>query len=119
MSWLPVGPNSLGVQFGNLVFLSKQIVTSNDGSVVEGSDVSAQAELIIDRMLEMLSDAEVSLDDAVSTIVYLRSLDDYETMNKIYSARFINPYPAQATVCGNFAGEGLLVEISAIEGRII
>ncbi len=117
-NWVPAGPYSLGVQLGNLVFLSGQIATSNDGSVMDGFDVRAQTDLVIDKMVEILSDAEMSLEHVVSTTVYLQSLGDYEAMNEIYSARFSDPYPARATVRADLAGEGLLVEISAIAGRI-
>ena len=38
-SWIPAGPYSLGTQLGNFAFLSGQIATANDGSVIGGSDV--------------------------------------------------------------------------------
>ncbi len=59
-------------------------------------------------MVAILSDAEMSLDDVVSTTVYLHSLSDYEAMNEIYSTRFSNPYPARATVLADLAGEGFV-----------
>lgn len=105
---VPAGPYSLGVQLGNFVFLSGQIATSDYGSVMDGFDVRAQTELVIDKMVAILSDAEMSLDDVVSTTVYLQSLSDYEAMNEIYSTRFSNPYPARATVLADLAGEGFV-----------
>ena len=116
-SWIPAGPYSLGTQLGNFAFLSGQIATANDGSVIGGADVKAQTEVVIDKMVEILAEAGMGLDDVVSTTVYLQSLDDYAGMNDVYSARFTEPFPARATVRADLAGSGLLVEISAIAGR--
>ena len=116
-SWIPAGPYSLGTQLGNFAFLSGQIATANDGSVIGGADVKAQTEVVIDKIVEILAEAGMGLDDVVSTTVYLQTLDDYAGMNEVYSARFQEPFPARATVRADLAGAGLLVEISAIAGR--
>lgn len=116
-SWIPAGPYSLGTQLGNLAFLSGQIATANDGSVIGGDDVKAQTNIVIDKIEEILSEAGMGLDDVMSTTVYLQTLDDYAAMNEVYSARFKEPYPARATVRADLAGAGLLVEISAIAAR--
>ena len=116
-SWVPAGPYSLGTQVGNFAFLSGQIATANDGSIIGGADVQAQTEAVIDKIVEILAEADMDLVDVVQTTVYLQSLDDYAGMNKVYSARFQEPYPARATVGADLAGAGLLVEISAIAGR--
>ena len=116
-SWIPAGPYSLGTQLGNLAFLSGQIATANDGSVIGGGDVKAQTEIVIDKMVAILDEAGMTLDDVLQTTVYLQSLDDYAGMNDVYSARFKAPFPARATVRADLAGAGLLVEISCIAGR--
>ena len=116
-SWVPAGPYSLGTQVGNFAFLSGQIATANDGSIIGGADVKAQTEVVIDKIVEILAEADLGLEDVVQTTVYLQSLEDYAGMNKVYSARFQEPYPARATVGADLAGAGLLVEISAIAGR--
>ena len=116
-SWIPAGPYSLGSQVGNFAFLSGQIATANDGSIIGGADVKAQTEAVIDKIVEILAEADMDLGDVLQTTVYLQSLDDYAGMNEVYSARFQEPYPARATVRADLAGAGLLVEISAIAGR--
>ncbi|PPR26723.1 MAG: hypothetical protein CFH38_00452, partial [Alphaproteobacteria bacterium MarineAlpha10_Bin1] len=64
-SWIPAGPYSLGTQLGNLAFLSGQIATANDGSVIGGGDVKAQTEIVIDKMVEILDEAGMTLDDVL------------------------------------------------------
>jgi len=116
-NWIPGGPYSLGTQVGNMAFLSGQISLANDGTVIGEGDVKAQTEVVIDKMVEILDDAGMTLDDIVSTTIYLQTLDDYAGMNEVYSVRFKEPFPARATVRADLAGAGLLVEISAIAVR--
>ena len=115
--WTPRGPYSLGTQLGNLAFLSGQIAQDNDGKTIGASDVKAQTTVVIDKIEQILAEAGMGLGDVMSTTVYLQSLADYAAMNEIYSARFKGVMPARATVRADLAGEGLLVEISAIAAR--
>ncbi|MDO8863780.1 RidA family protein [Haliea sp. E1-2-M8] len=113
-NWIPAGPFSLGTQVGNLAFLAGQIPVENDGSTIGVGDVKAQTEVVIDKIEEILAEAGMGLPDVVSTTVYLQSLSDYAAMNEVYSKRFGGDFPARATIRADLAGEGLLVEISAI-----
>jgi 2-iminobutanoate/2-iminopropanoate deaminase len=115
--WTPRGPYSLGTQLGNLAFLSGQIAQDNDGKAIGAGDVRAQTTVVIDKIEQILAEAGMGLDDVMSTTVYLQSLADYPAMNEVYSARFRGVMPARATVRADLAGEGLLVEISAIAAR--
>jgi len=112
-SWIPAGPYSLGTKCGNTIFLAGQIATANDGSII-GDTVQAQTEIVIDKMVEILTDGGMGLEDVMQTTVYMQDLDDYNGMNEVYAARFAEPYPARATVRADLAGAGLRVEISCI-----
>lgn len=116
-NWIPAGPYNLGTQVGDLAFLSGQIAQANDGEVIGAGDVKAQTHVVIDKIEEILAEAGMGLDDVVSTTVYLQTLDDYAVMNEVYSSRFESEFPARATVRADLAGDGLLVEISAIAAR--
>lgn len=115
--WRPRGPYSLGTQVGGMVFLSGQIAQDNDGNAIGPGDAKAQTEVVIGKIRDILAEAGMGLDDVVSTTVYLQSLSDYAPMNEIYSSHFRTDPPARATVRADLAGDGLLVEISAIAVR--
>jgi reactive intermediate/imine deaminase len=115
--WIPRGPYSLGTQLGNLVFLAGQIAQDNDGKTIGSGDVKAQTAVVIDKIEQILGEAGMGLADVMSTTVYLQSLADYAAMNEVYRSRFTGVMPARATVRADLAGEGLLVEISAIAAR--
>ena len=114
--WIPRGPYSLATQLGNMVFLSGQIAQDNEGKAI-GADVKAQTGVVIDKIEQILAEAGMGLDDVMSTTVYLQNLSDYAAMNEVYRSRFKGVMPARATVRADLAGEGLLVEISAIAAR--
>lgn len=116
-NWIPAGPYNLGTSVGNLAFLSGQIAQANDGGVIGEGDAKAQTEVIIDKIEEILAEADMGLADVVQTTVYLQTLDDYAPMNEVYSARFGGDFPARATIRADLAGAGLLVEISAIAAK--
>jgi reactive intermediate/imine deaminase len=116
-AWTPRGPYSLGTQVGNLAFVAGQISQDNDGKVIGPGDVKAQTRVVIEKIRQILAEAGMTLEDVVSTTVYLQSLSDYKGMNEVYAALFKKDFPARATVRADLAGEGLLVEIAAIAAR--
>jgi 2-iminobutanoate/2-iminopropanoate deaminase len=112
--WTPRGPFSLGTKVGNMVFIAGQISQDNNGKAIGPGDVKHQTKVVIEKMQLILAEADMTLDDVVSTTVYLQNLSDYAGMNVIYSEFFKRDFPARATVRADLAGEGLLVEISGI-----
>ena len=112
--WIPRGPFSLATKVGNMVFIAGQISQDNDGKAIGPGDVKHQTRVVIEKMQLILAQANMTLDDVVSTTVYLQNLSDYSGMNIVYSEFFKHDFPARATVRADLAGEGLLVEISGI-----
>lgn len=112
--WVPRGPYSLGTQIKNMVFISGQIAQDNEGKAIAPGDAKAQTRCVIEKMQLILGEAGMTLDDVMSTTVYLQDLSDYAAMNAAYVEFFKKDFPARATVRADLAGEGLLVEISGI-----
>ncbi|MEW6334567.1 MAG: RidA family protein [Thermodesulfobacteriota bacterium] len=115
--YIPRGPFSAGIQVGNLVFVSGQISRDRDGKLVGPGDIKTQTRVVIERIGAILAEAGMTLEDVVSTTVYLQDLKDYKDMNEVYAALFKRDFPARATIRADLAGEGLLVEIAAIAAR--
>ncbi len=115
--WTPRGPFSLGIKAGNTIYIAGQIPQDNDGNPIAPGDVKEQTRVVIGKIEAILAEGGMTLDDVVSTTVFLQSLADYDEMNEIYSSRFKAPFPARATVRADLAGKGLLVEIAGIAAR--
>ena len=95
--WIPRGPFSLGTKVGNMVFIAGQISQDNDGKAIGLGNVM--------KMQLILAQANMTLDDVVSTTVYLQNLSDYAGMNIVYSEFFKHDFPARATVRADLAGK--------------
>ncbi len=94
----PVGPFSQAIKANGFIFVAGQ--TARDpqtGQVIEG-DITRQTERVMENLKVILEAAESSLERTVKTTVYLKDMDDFEAMGKVYSRYFPSHPPARATV---------------------
>jgi 2-iminobutanoate/2-iminopropanoate deaminase len=105
-------PYSSAVMTGGLCFISGQFGTDADNHPV--GDVEVQTGIAIDHLEEVLRHADLRLADVVRITVWLRSLDDFDAMNRAYRGRFPQPPPARVTVQAARLLFGAAVEIDAI-----
>jgi 2-iminobutanoate/2-iminopropanoate deaminase len=94
----PVGPFSQAIKANGFVFVAGQ--TARDpqtGEVIEG-DITLQTERVMENLKAILEAAESSLDRTLKTTVYLKDMDDFDAMGKVYSRYFPSHPPARATV---------------------
>lgn len=110
----PIGPYSLGIRSGNLVFISGTIgIDPSTGSMVEGG-VAAETRQILTNLQTVLEAAGSSLDHVVKTTVFMMDLRQFSTMNEAYAAAFPSAPPARSTVQVAGLPGGASVEIEAI-----
>jgi 2-iminobutanoate/2-iminopropanoate deaminase len=94
----PVGPFSQAIKANGFIFVAGQ--TARDpktGQVIEG-DITRQTERVMENLKIILEAAASSLDRTVKTTVYLKDMDDFDAMGKVYSRYFPTHPPARATV---------------------
>ena len=109
-----VGPYSQAVRAGNLLFVSGQIpVDPATGEVVEAT-IQAQAQRSLENVKAVLAAAGASLDNVVKTTVFLKDMDDFVEMNRIYKTFFTADCPARSAVQVAKLPKDVLVEIEAI-----
>ncbi len=72
------------------VFISGTASIDNKGNIVYKGDVEAQAERVVLNVQALLHEAGCSLTDITQMIVYLRDMNDYETVSMIYNERLGN-----------------------------
>ncbi len=105
-------PFSPLIKYGNLLFVSGQGPIGKDGKLVPG-DIKAQTRQTLDNFRRVLEDAGASMNDVVQTNVYLVNLDDFQSMNEVYTTYFQDPKPARTTVRADLV-LGMRVEIQGI-----
>lgn len=108
----PAGPYSQAIALGNLVFVSGQRPVDPKTGEIVGTTVEQQARQCINNIKLVLEAAGSSLNDVVSTRVYLADIKDFAAFNAIYEEAFETPYPARTTISCTL--RGILVEMDAI-----
>ena len=108
-----IGPYSQAIAVGDFLFTSGQIPLRADGSLVEG-DISAQTTQVLANLKAVIEAAGGSLNQVVKTTVFLKNLDDFVAMNKVYGDTFGSHTPARSTVQVAKLPRDVLVEIEAI-----
>jgi 2-iminobutanoate/2-iminopropanoate deaminase len=112
-----IGPYSQAVAHGNLVFCSGQIAIDPASSAMVEGGIEAETRRVLDNLREVLAAAGLKLTDVVKTTVFLVSLAEFETVNRIYGEHFSAPYPARSTVQVSALPRNARVEIEAIASR--
>lgn len=109
-----IGPYSQAVQAGNLLFVSGQIALEpQTGELVQG-DVKTQTKRVMENLKGVVEAAGASLGQIVKCTIFLKSMDDFATVNEIYGSYFQSDPPARATVAVSTLPKNVDVEIDAI-----
>ncbi|ADI29427.1 RidA family protein [Methylotenera versatilis] len=108
-----IGPYSQAMVVGDLLFTSGQIPLRPDGTLNEGN-ITVQTTQVLANLKAVIEAAGSSLDKVVKTTVFLKHLDDFVAMNKVYAETFGSHTPARSTVQVAKLPRDVLVEIEAI-----
>ena len=110
-----VGPYSPGLKIGNLIFVSGQLGNLKN---LEG-DIKSQTKQAFENIEVVLKESDLGLSNVVKTTIFLKDLEDYEAVNRLYSIYFSAPYPARSVVeVSNLPNNSLLeVECIAVDTR--
>jgi 2-iminobutanoate/2-iminopropanoate deaminase len=111
-----IGPYSQAVSAGNLVFVSGQLgLDPSSMQMVDG--VAAQTRRALENLRAILVAAGCALTDVTACTVYLKNLNDFGSMNEVYSTFFADAPPSRVTVEVARLPKDGLVEISCIAAR--
>jgi 2-iminobutanoate/2-iminopropanoate deaminase len=112
-----IGPYSQAIRVGNTVYLAGQIpIDPRTNQLVTGS-IEEQTRLVLDNLKAVLAAAGMTMDDVVSTSVFLKDLNDFARMNAVYATYFKDKPPARATVQVARLPRDVAIEISAVAAR--
>ena len=109
-----IGPYSQAVQLGNLLFTSGQIpLDPATGQIVAG-DVEAQTRQALTNLKEVLEAAGSDLAKVIKTTVFIKDMNDFTHMNKVFATFFPAEPPARSCVEVARLPKDVLVEVEAI-----
>ncbi|MDD5371266.1 MAG: RidA family protein [Anaerolineaceae bacterium] len=109
-----LGPYSVAIQLGNLVFASGQAgIDPATNNLVEGG-VEVETRQVLTNLKNVLEAAGTGLEKVVKTTVFLRDMGDFARMNAVYAEFFLANFPARSTVGVAALPKGAAVEIECI-----
>ena len=109
-----IGPYSVGIRVGYLVFTAGQIgIDRETGELVPGG-VQAETRQALLNLQNVLEAAGSSLDLVAKTTVFLRDIQDFGQMNAAYGEFFTQIPPARSAIQAAALPKGAAVEIEAI-----
>ncbi|MGC2225366.1 MAG: RidA family protein [Candidatus Sulfotelmatobacter sp.] len=109
-----IGSYSQAIKANGFVFTSGQIAIDPATQQVVAGDVAAQTDRVLRNLSEILEAAGSGLGTVVRSTVFLKNMDDFAAMNKVYGQYFSSDAPARSTVEVARLPKDVLVEIDVI-----
>lgn len=108
-----IGPYSQAVRAGDMLFTSGQLgLNPETGVLAEG--VRAQADQALKNLGAILHEAGLDYKDVVKTVVFIKNMADFKTVNEVYAQYFTANYPARSCVEVAALPMGGLVEVECV-----
>ena len=109
-----IGPYSQAIKANGFIFISGQGAGDPaTGNIVEGG-AAEQTARCLENVKAILEAAGSSLDRAVRVGVFLKDMNDFEAMNKVYAGYFPANPPARTTIEAARLPRDFRVEIDMI-----
>jgi reactive intermediate/imine deaminase len=90
-------PLSPAVRAGDFIFISGQVPTGPNGSVVDGG-IEPQTRQVLENVKAALALAGAGMEHVVKTTVFLEDARDFGGMNKVYATYFPKEPPTRSTL---------------------
>jgi 2-iminobutanoate/2-iminopropanoate deaminase len=109
-----IGPYSQAIKANGFLFVSGQIpLDPVTGQIVYGG-IETQTYQVLNNLKAILEKEGLLFSDVVKTTVFLKDMNDFAYMNKIYAEYFITEPPARACVEVSQLPRDVSVEIELV-----
>jgi 2-iminobutanoate/2-iminopropanoate deaminase len=110
-----IGPYSQAIRVGKTVYLSGQIaIDPKSNQPMTNASIEDQTRRVLENLKAVLATDGLTMDNIVSTSVFLKDLAEFAKMNEVYATFFKNAPPARATIEVARLPRDMKIEISAI-----
>ena len=109
-----IGPYSQAVLVDKTLYCSGQIAINPKKNLIISSSIKEETEMIMKNIFEILSSAQMNFDNIVKCTIFLKNMNDYNEVNKVYSKYFKSDPPAREAVEVSKLPKNVNVEISTI-----
>lgn len=109
-----IGPYSQAVIYEGIVYCSGQIALNPKTMEMVSHDVVAQTKQVMNNIEQILLEAGSNFSKVLKCSIFLANLNDFEEVNKVYSAYFSENPPARETVEVSSLPKKAKIEISCV-----
>jgi len=109
-----IGPYCHAMRVGNLLFCSGQTPLDPATMQLVGTTIEEQTARVLENLAIVLAGAGLTLHNIIKTTVYLKSMDDFQGMNRVYAEHFAGHTPSRTTIAVKQNPLDALVEIECI-----
>jgi 2-iminobutanoate/2-iminopropanoate deaminase len=110
----PIGPYSQAIKAGNTLYVSGQIaIDPATGDLVTG-DIVKETEMVMNNMNAILQEAGMTFANVVKSGIFVKDMNNFAVINKVYGGYFSAEPPARETVEVSRLPKDVNVEISCI-----
>jgi 2-iminobutanoate/2-iminopropanoate deaminase len=107
-------PISPFIKVDNILYISGQVGIDRSTSKLVDSSFEAEVKQVMYNIDTQLKANELQMDDLVSTIVYVKDMKNYNTVNEIYRTYFKDRFPTRTFIAVADLPVNANIEISAI-----
>ena len=109
-----LGPYSQAIRANGMIYCSGQIPINPATGTIEAKTIEAQTAQSITNLKNVLAAAGSSLAKVVKTTVFIKDMNDFAALNKVYAELFGDTKPARSCVEVARLPKDVLVEIECI-----
>ncbi|MBT0809667.1 RidA family protein [Litoribacter ruber] len=110
----PIGPYSQAVEAHGTLYISGQIALDADSGELVNENITEETHMVMKNLDAVLTEAGYSFADVVKCSIFIKSMDDFATINEAYGQYFKQNPPARETVEVSKLPKNVNVEISCI-----
>ena len=109
-----IGPYSPALKVGNLIFVSGQIpIDPKTGEMIEG-EIESKTRMVLENLKAVLEPYSIGLENVVKTIIFLKDMNNFARVNKVYGEYFKEKFPARSCVEVSRLPKDADIEIEAV-----
>ena len=109
-----IGPYSQAILSNNTLYCSGQIAINPDNGDLVTDNITNETTQVMENIAVILKTAKMNFSNIVKCSIFMKSMKDYDKINKVYSQYFDSKPPARETVQVSFLPKNVSVEISVI-----
>ena len=109
-----LGPYSQAIRANGMIYCSGQIPINPATGTIEAKTIEEQTTQAITNLKNVLEKAGSSLAKVVKTTVFIKNMNDFAALNKVYAELFGDTKPARSCVEVARLPKDVLVEIECM-----